>query len=480
MAPSEQTADGLTPQPSAKKDSHTQETIATLAAALDSDPLNIGLHAALAEMLRDAGNESGYLAHRIAVTTSDAITASAKEAGLSAEAIAEIRSALPLFNVATAYYMRGDHEAALHWFGHTLAIEPDLAIAHQNLAAVLDLLNRPDDAQKHRSRAYSLQRVFVEAAEHAPRRVLILYAGRLSGNVPIETLLPPNTSYRIKYAIDYASEVEDALLPHYDLVFNAISEPDIAQPLLNRLETFARRCGRPFLNRPAAVMRTQRHQLPELLAGLDDVLIPPCARIDRPPVSCDDLAAQIYEGRIGFPLILRPHAKHGGEGVSLHQSLDTLWPAIQTLNAPCYLTMFRNYCSADGHFRKFRTIFVDRRPFPYHLAIGPQWMVHYFSAEMTSHPWKLDEERRFLENPRAVLGERAMLALAAIGQRLDLDYAGIDYTVLDDGRVLVFEANATMLVHREATDGELAHKNVFVERIVEAFEQMQAARRTGR
>jgi hypothetical protein len=259
-------------------------------------------------------------------------------------------------------------------------------------------------------------------------------------------------------------------------VFNAIGEPDIAQPLLKRLETFARRCGRPLLNRPAAVMQTQRHLLPELLAGLDDVLIPPCMRIDSPPVSRENLAAQLDAGRIGFPLLLRPLAKHGGEGVSLHQSLDTLWPAAQALNAPCYLTMFRNFRSADGHFRKYRSIFVDRQPFPYHLAIGPQWMVHYFSAEMTSHPWKVEEERRFLEDPRTALGERATRALAAIGERLDLDYAGIDFTLLGDGRVLVFEANATMLVHREATNGMLAHKNVFVEQIVGAFERMQAAR----
>jgi len=469
-------ADGRATEPSARKDSGIEKTIAILSAALDDDPLNTGLHAALADSLRDAGNETGYLAHRIAVETSNAIIASATAAGASADAIADMRSALPLYNLATSYYMRGDHAAALHWFEHTLAIEPDLAIAHQNLAAVLDALDRPQDAQQHRTRAYTLQRVFVEAADRAPRRVLILCAGRTSGNVPFDTLLPVQTSHRIKYAIDCANEVEDFQLPRYDLVFNAIGEPDVAQPLEKRLESFARRCGRPLLNRPAAVMRTQRHVLPELLADIDDVLTAPCMRIDRPPVSRDELAAQIDQGRVGFPLLLRPLAKHGGEGVSLHRSIDTLWPEVEALNAPCYLTMFRNYRSADGHFRKYRSIFIDRKPFPYHLAIGSEWMVHYFSAEMTSHAWKLEEERRFLEDPRTALGERAMRALEAIGEKLDLDYAGVDYTLLDDGRVLVFEANATMLVHRETSDGMLAHKNAFVERIVEAFEHMQAAR----
>jgi hypothetical protein len=51
--------------------------------------------------------------------------------------------------------------------------------------------------------------------------------------------------------------------------------------------------------------------------------------------------------------------------------------------------------------------------------------------------------------------------------------------LLPDGRVLVFEANATMLVHREDVDGVNAHKNAFVQRIVDAFEQMQIRRAGG-
>ncbi|GAB2903994.1 hypothetical protein GCM10027093_46810 [Paraburkholderia jirisanensis] len=486
MAPFADTADG-SPRARAEvghadasshaPDAHaaTHGPVVTLAAALDADPLSSALHAALAEALHEAGDENSALAHRIAVETFNTI-ASATESEALAGVSSPLLTALPLYNLATAYFMRGNHEAAVRWYQHTVAIAPDLAMAHQNMAAVLELLGRQTEAHEHRDRAYQLQRVFVEPCDAPTRRVLILCAGRGSGNVPFETLLPGPTSYRIKYAIDYAADAEDFQLPPHDLVFNAIGDPDIAQPLTQRLAGFVQRCGRPLLNRPDAVMRTQRHLLPQLFAGLDDVLTAPCMRLDATPASSDALFEQIVQGRIGFPLLLRPLATHGGDGLTLHESLDTLWPAVQALNAPCYLTMFRNYRSADGHFRKYRSVFVDRVPLPYHLAISPQWMVHYFSADMLAHPWKLDEERLFLEDPRAALGARAADALVAIGQRLDLDYGGVDYTVLPDGRVLVFEANATMLVHREAVDGVLAHKNGFVERIVDAFEQMQVAR----
>jgi hypothetical protein len=57
---------------------------------------------------------------------------------------------------------------------------------------------------------------------------------------------------------------------------------------------------------------------------------------------------------------------------------------------------------------------------------------------------------------------------------MELDYAGVDFSLLPDGRVLLFEANATMLVHPEAKDGPLAHKNPAIERILAAFQALLA------
>jgi hypothetical protein len=93
---------------------------------------------------------------------------------------------------------------------------------------------------------------------------------------------------------------------------------------------------------------------------------------------------------------------------------------------------------------------------------------------MQDHAWKLEEERRFLADPASVLGERGMAAIESIGKRLDLDYGGVDFSILPDGRVLVFEANATMLVHPEKEAGPLGFKNPFVQRILDAFEALLA------
>ncbi len=118
---------------------------------------------------------------------------------------------------------------------------------------------------------------------------------------------------------------------------------------------------------------------------------------------------------------------------------------------------------------------MDRQPYHYHLAISKDWLVHYFSADMLSVPWKQAEERRFLEHPEEALGARAAAAVARIGQRLDMDYAGIDYTVLADGRVLVFEGNATMSVYFPH-EPEYAYKTEHVQAILTAFEDMMERR----
>jgi hypothetical protein len=78
----------------------------------------------------------------------------------------------------------------------------------------------------------------------------------------------------------------------------------------------------------------------------------------------------------------------------------------------------------------------------------------------------------FLNDPVSALGGAAWQALESMGQRLNLDFGGVDFSILPDGKLLLFEANATMLVHPETYSKELKFKNVFVQRILDAFDQL--------
>ena len=128
---------------------------------------------------------------------------------------------------------------------------------------------------------------------------------------------------------------------------------------------------------------------------------------------------------------------------------------------------------------------VDGVPYPYHLAIAEDWLVHYWRVTglMEAHDWMRAEEERFLREP-----QRAMpawdIAFAGIAEAIGLDYFGVDCTVLTDGTILVFECDPSAFVHcREASDGPFAYKYAYVPRIFAALDRLldrAAARSAGR
>ena len=67
-----------------------------------------------------------------------------------------------------------------------------------------------------------------------------------------------------------------------------------------------------------------------------------------------------------------------------------------------------------------------------------------------------------------VLGARAMQALAGIQATLGLDYAGIDFGLSAAGDLLLFEANATMVVNPPEPGERWAYRRPAVERIFAA------------
>ena len=114
----------------------------------------------------------------------------------------------------------------------------------------------------------------------------------------------------------------------------------------------------------------------------------------------------------------------------------------------------------DGErmFRKFRVMFVDGRLYPLHLAISPDWKVHYFTADMAQSDANRRRDAEFLADMASVIGPRGMAALERISSALGLDYGGIDFAVNGDGDILFFEANATMVVLPPGHDNKWAYR----------------------
>ncbi len=372
-----------------------------------------------------------------------------------------------LCNLGTIHNTAERTAAASECYRRALAHDPTLEVANLNMVSILESDGRLQEATLCRDRVARPRPLQTEAAE-TPKRTVLVLANACVGNVPLDELMPRRTNTRITWHTDFATDAQASHLPPHDVAFNAVGNADLLDESFHRLTGFA--AAHPMLNDADAVARTRRDRLSQTLHGLPGVVVPETVRLSRSAAM--DLPAALAAADLVHPVLLRPVAGHGGEGAHLLETAEQI-AAYRPGEADGYYAVAYHDCRhPDGHYRKYRTIFVDGACYPYHLAISDHWLVHYFSAAMLSAPWKRQEEHRFLADPASVLGPTATTALAAINQRLGLDFAGIDYTLLPDGRILVFEANATMLVHLRDSAEHFPYKHAHVPAIFDAFDAM--------
>ncbi len=376
-------------------------------------------------------------------------------------------------SLGSVLYRCGEMELAEKECWLALAADTTMAVAHKNLAAIHADRGEHDQARHHRDQAYAGRSLIVDAAPDPQATVLILTTSQ-GGNVPHRYLLPADRYSRLNWFIEYAHAGQASELPAYDVVFNIVGDPDAAGETEGPIAAFLKDCPHAVINDPVRVSATRRDRLSALFDGVAGLVTPKAARLDADTIARTGLAAAIALSGVGYPLLVRPIGSHGGVGLILARGPSDL--AEADVSAGVYVTEYRDFRSEDGLYRKYRVIFVGGRAYPYHLAIADDWLVHYGTAQMEQDTVRQTEERRFLADPASALGAKAMAAVTEVGARLGLDYGGIDFSVLPDGRAVVFEANATMLAHPEDADGEFAYKNPYAARIFEAFQAMVAAR----
>jgi hypothetical protein len=377
----------------------------------------------------------------------------------------------PVLNVAIGYLMMGDLTQSEKWFDFVIHHEPHNAVALMNLAAIFNQTNRKSQGSELLNAAYKIQRLYIEPIDQPSRKLLILTLGKEAANIPLYPLLSMGRNLNIKYAFDYGSPEEDARLPEFDLIFNAVGEADYLKPYAQRMKELPHLYRKPLLNDPLDVLNTQRNQIEHVLRDIPGLVLPHYKKFALLSDKGDQIQA-VLQHRLHYPVIIRPEGTHGGDGLKIAYHSSELIEAVSSIQSTFYLANFINYQSVDLNYRKYRVIFVDRIPYFYHLAISSNWLVHYYSADMLSHNWKIEEEKTFLQSPESVLGNERMNTLLNIGQTLNLEYVGVDFGLMPDGSMVIFEANPTMLIHLESISGPLAYKNEYVKNILQAFENM--------
>jgi tetratricopeptide (TPR) repeat protein len=343
-------------------------------------------------------------------------------------------------NLGNLLFEDEDLDGARAQYRAALAADSELAEAHRGLARVLSALGDEASAAPHWRRGFAGQAALVSQQYRGTDAgiPLLLVVSARGGNIPTQRFLD-DTVFAVTAL--YA-EFFDAgsPLPAHAAVFNAIGDADLCPAALARAENILSRTPAPILNPPARIRTTSRAEVARRLSGAPGMIAPAVREYSRTELSNGQ--------RLEFPLLLRAPGFHTGRHFVRVERHEELADAVAALPGDVLLAIdYLDARSADGFARKYRVMFIDGALYPLHLAISADWKVHYFTAAMGTDVAHREEERGFLENMPGVLGPRAMAALAQIAAILNLDYAGIDFGLAPDGSVLLFEANATMVIN---------------------------------
>lgn len=247
-------------------------------------------------------------------------------------------------------------------------------------------------------------------------------------------------------------------LPRANVILNNLANSE-KMNAPGRHETVCARLDRfdlPVINHPEQVFQTTRVKNAALLAGIPNLKVPRIElfRIDQ--ASPDAIVADVGQ-RFDYPLIVRKTTVHQSSSSNENVAALLADPAalrdhIERSGWPeFYALEFVDLKREDGLYRKIRVVYVDREVIVPRLGMFPGWMVSDRRSDADgiefyrANPHAVEECNRIARDPEGQLGAEVMRTLETIRDRMPLDMFGMDFDVDRDGRVVFFEAGASMV-----------------------------------
>lgn len=388
-------------------------------------------------------------------------------------------SAMSHTHLAKVLHDEGRTDEAVEHYERALSLDPTAASAHHGLATILSERGDESAAAAQRRLGFTHRPVSYSRylGDRAPIRLLLLGVDG-QGNVPTNGLFDDRIFQTASLIVDFFDN--EMQLPAHDIVFNAIGDADRCALALAATNSILARTHAPVINHPSAVLATGRAANAERLGRLTDVVTARFAMFPRWLLERTNPVHALTASGFSWPLLLRVPGYHTGEHFIKVDEPENVPASLAALPGSAVIAIeYLDTRSEDGNFRKYRMIAVDGELYPLHAAVSRDWKVHYFSADMEQHAGHRAEDAAFLEDPRGVLGSRAYAALRHVVATLSLEYCGVDFALDRNGRLVVFEANATMIVPPPPADARWDYRRKPVRRILDAVERMLVVRAPG-
>lgn len=291
-------------------------------------------------------------------------------------------------------------------------------------------------------------------------------------------LLKKRYNIVIQNVFDDAPPLPDDMT-NVGLILNTMACPDRLRPSLEALERFVGTHDKlPIINHPAKVLATTRDENCRRLGAIEGVVFPTTIRLtwtgDHGAVREDMEAAGL-----SLPLIARPTGTHTGVGVAVLRTDEEFARHFsgQARGGEHYLIEYRDTADEEGLYRKSRTFCIDGRFYPVASLTHNGWNVHSGDrySVMDKSPAAQAREQAYLRDFPGTLGAANMARLDSVRDVIGLDFFGVDFTVLPDGRLFIFECNAAMR-HNYDHARKFPYTRVHLDAVSNAFEAMVTSR----
>jgi hypothetical protein len=318
-------------------------------------------------------------------------------------------------------------------------------------------------------------------ASGAPPLRLLAFAAALDlgGNTPIDFLVEDaNIELYTLYVVP--GMPLPSPLPRHDIAIVTVPDSIETREVLAEIERLVKIWPRPVVNLPSRIGGLDRDRLFDLIKSVKGVEIPATKKIDRANLSLFGDNSWLPADLLGdgtFPLIVRPIGSHAGKGLEKLEDPSAVRPYLAARpEAEFFISRYVDYSCDDHQFRKYRIAFVDGRAYACHMAISDQWKIWYLNANMDADVSKRAEEARFMADFDRDFGARHRDALIGIADIVGLEYFMIDCAETKSGRLLVFEADISMIVHDMDSPATYPYKLPQMRKIFAAFAEMLSTR----
>jgi hypothetical protein len=374
-------------------------------------------------------------------------------------------------NLGNLLLLSEEQEEARVHFEAALRLDPGHIHAHRGMGNLLAALGDAAGARRHRDLGFSnaFLTVLPCRGDRVPIRVLLLVAAA-GGNTPMESFLDETIFQTTVLVTEY---YDGKTPPPHDLVYNSIGDADICTEALEAAEKILARTTRPIINHPLAVRQSGRAANIARLRGVPGIVVPRITKLPKDMLAGAGAAPVVAANGFSFPVLARAPGFHTGYHFVRAETAQELAAAVAEFpGEEVWLIEQLDARDAEGMFRKIRVMIVDRKLYPLHMAISRNWKVHYFTADMADSAAHRAKEVPFLEDMAGFFGQRGIAALERIAATLDLDYGGIDFAVNAQGDILLFEANATMVMVPLSSDQKWDYRRQAFDNVFAAVRAM--------